>query len=99
MMRTATSVVTAGLLALVLSSPAMAGSHKESEAKGKSAESMGVMGKHAMSGTVRSVDHKLGWVELETGVGMLRLHYPPPALEGVEVGDTMTAELAFRRGK
>lgn len=98
-MRTATSIVTAGLLAMVLSSPALGGAHKESETKGKSAESMGVMGKHAMSGTVQSVDHQQGWLELKTGVGTLRLHYPPTALKGVEVGDTITADLGFRKGK
>lgn len=98
-MRTAISILAAGLLALAVSLPVAAGSHKESEGKGKSAESMGVMGKHAMTGSVESIDHQQGWVDLKTGVGMLRLHYPPAALKGVSVGDTITADLAFRKDK
>ncbi len=64
-----------------------------------SGQQMQTMGQHTMAGTVTSIDHKTGWLRLKTGLGTLRLHYPPPTVKDVKKGDKMTAHLGFTTEK
>ena len=55
-------------------------------------------GEHSMSGTVTDIEHQTGKLSLETGVGELELHFPPPALKEVKEGDQITVHLGFSTG-
>lgn len=64
---------------------------------GQAAQAKGFKGQHAMEGTVQAIDEKTGKVTLETREhGQLVLHFPPPALSGVKVGDSITVQLALK---
>jgi hypothetical protein len=52
-------------------------------------------GKHTMDGKVTKVDAKRGWVDVKTPEGSMKLHFPPPALDGVKTGDSVTIELGM----
>ena len=56
-------------------------------------------GRHTMDGEVTKVDAKRGWVDVKTPEGRMKLHYPPPALDSVKVGDRVTVEIGFRTAK
>jgi hypothetical protein len=57
----------------------------------------GFAGSHQMTGTVTEIDKSSGEVKLEAEGGkMLDLHFPPSALSGVDKGDRLTVQLAFR---
>ncbi len=55
-------------------------------------------GEHSMSGTVTDIDHETGKLSLNTQVGELDLHFPPPALKDVKEGDQLTVHLGFAKG-
>ena len=50
---------------------------------------------HTMDGKVTMVDAKKGWVDVKTPEGSMKLHFPPPALDGVKAGDSVTVELGM----
>lgn len=88
------------LLAGIATTPVMAdyGSAKEDGMK-SSARMEKHMGKHEMTGTVEKIDQGTGMIELKTGVGMLNLHFPPPSIKGLKVGDTISVYLSYTKGK
>ena len=51
--------------------------------------------KHTMDGKVTKVDAKRGWVDVKTPEGSMKLHVPPPALDSVKTGDSVTVELGM----
>jgi hypothetical protein len=55
-------------------------------------------GEHSMTGTVTDIDHQTGKLSLNTQVGELDLHFPPPALKDVKEGDQLTVHLGFMKG-
>jgi len=55
-------------------------------------------GKHSMSGTISAIDHTTGMVTLKTGAGELKLHFPPPAIQKLKEGETITVHLAYSEG-
>jgi hypothetical protein len=55
-------------------------------------------GDHSMSGTVTAIDHQTGMLSLTTGVGELKLHFPPQATKDVKEGDQLTVHLSFSKG-
>jgi hypothetical protein len=91
----------AGLVALcALAGDASAQTHKGPTSPAtaqlqKSSESMA--DKHTLDGEVTKVDAKKGWVDVKTPDGRMKLHFPPSALEGVKVGDSLTIELGMRK--
>lgn len=62
-------------------------------------DDMKCMGRHSMTGTIKEIDPKKGTLEVKTGVGDLRLHFPPASLKDLKVGDTITVHLGFSRSK
>jgi hypothetical protein len=56
------------------------------------------LGEHSMSWTVTDIDHETGKLSLNTQVGELDLHFPPPALKDVKEGDQLTVRLGFMKG-
>ena len=52
-------------------------------------------GAHTMDGKVTKVDAKRGWVDVKTAEGSMKLHFPPPALDSVKKGDSVTIELGM----
>ncbi len=56
----------------------------------------GYKGEHAMPGTVTQIDKGVGTVTVDSLVE-LRLHFPPPALEGIEKGDQVSVKLAIKK--
>ena len=52
-------------------------------------------GTHTMDGKVTKVDAKKGWVDVKTPEGSMKLHFPPPALDSVKTGDSVTIELGM----
>jgi hypothetical protein len=56
-------------------------------------------GQHSMSGKVTKLDAATGMISVETKEGTLELHFPPPSLANVKVGDTMTVYLSFSMGE
>jgi hypothetical protein len=62
-------------------------------------QNMGPMlGQHMMPVTITAIDGKTGLVDVTTGSLALKLHFPPPALAGVKVGDKISVHLAFHKG-
>ena len=61
------------------------------------ASSSDMRGQHAMKGKVTDLDKEKGLMTLETGVGDLKLHFPPTSLQGVEQGDTLSIQLGFQK--
>jgi hypothetical protein len=55
-------------------------------------------GEHSMTGAVTDIDHDTGKLSLNTQVGELDLHFPPPALKDVKEGDQLTVHLGFMKG-
>lgn len=53
-------------------------------------------GRHAMHGTITSLDEKKGWIHLKTDEGTLIMQVPPASLQGVKKGDTVTVNLALK---
>ena len=48
-----------------------------------------------MDGKVTKVNAKKGWVDVKTPEGSMKLHFPPPALDSVKAGDSVTIELGM----
>jgi hypothetical protein len=62
-------------------------------------QNMGPMqGQHMMPATITAIDGKTGLVDVTAGSLALKLHFPPPALAGVKVGDKISVHLAFHKG-
>lgn len=62
-------------------------------------QNMGPMlGQHMLPVTITAIDGKTGLVDATTGNFSLKLHFPPPALADVKVGDKISVHLAFHKG-
>ena len=61
-------------------------------------QNMGPMlGQHMIPVTIAAIDGKTGLVDV-TATGLaLKLHFPPPSLTGIKVGDKITVHLAFHK--
>jgi hypothetical protein len=64
-------------------------------ASGASAQTPSTPGHATVEGRVTKVDAKRGWVDVKTSQGSMKLHFPPPALDGVKAGDSLTVELGL----
>ena len=42
-----------------------------------------------------NLDAKRGWVDVKTPEGSMKLHFPPPALDNVKKGDSVTIDLGI----
>lgn len=56
-----------------------------------------MLGQHMMPVTITAIDSKTGLVDATAGSMALKLHFPPPSLAGVKVGDKITVHLAFHK--
>ena len=56
-----------------------------------------MLGQHMMPVTVTAIDAKTGIVDATAGSMALKLHFPPPSLASVKVGDTISVHLAFHK--
>ena len=52
-------------------------------------------GKHSMSGIISEIDHTTGMLTLKTQAGELKLHFPPPAIQKLKGGETITVHLSY----
>ena len=68
----------------------MQGEHKGAPTKGGKA-----MGSHQMVGTVEDIDTQKGIVDLKTGEGDLKLHFPPKSVANIKKGDQIQVQLSF----
>ena len=59
------------------------------------AQTPAAAGTHTMDGKVTKVDAKRGWVDVKTPEGSMKLHFPPPALDSVKTGNSVTIELGM----
>jgi len=81
---------------------AAAGDYGYSEAKSwsnKGMEKNMMSGKHAMSGTIETVDPKTGWVKLKTSGGDMTLHFPAQSIMDLKKGDVITVHLGFSKSE
>jgi hypothetical protein len=62
-----------------------------------SAQTASTDGVHTMEGEVTKVDAKKGWVDVKTAEGRMKLHFLPPALDNVKVGDSITVGLGMKK--
>ncbi len=92
-----------GGLALLaaLSGPAMAQtgtnpSTTPTPSTGQASGMENMTGRHAMHGTITSLDQKKGWIHLKTQEGTLIMQVPPESLQSVKKGDTVTVNLALK---
>ncbi len=53
------------------------------------------LGEHQMSGTISSINHDKGTVDLKTSEETLKLHFPPQAIRDLKQGDKITVSLGF----
>lgn len=56
-----------------------------------------MMGKHDMSATVESINHKTGFMKLKTGMGEMTIHYPPKTVSDLNKGDKITVHLGYSK--
>ena len=85
----------AGALA---AAPVFAQDHAGMAMPGMPGMDMGaMMGQHMMPVTVTAIDNKTGLVDAMAGNMALKLHFPPPSLAGVKVGDKISVHLAFHK--
>jgi hypothetical protein len=82
MLKVLTWVATVMLIVGISLAPVMAGTTEEE-------------GKHSMSGTISAIDHTTGMLTLKTGAGELKLHFPPPAIQKLKEGETITVHLSY----
>jgi len=59
--------------------------------------SSNIVGQHTMEGEVTKVDAKKGWIDIKSPEGRMKLHFPPPALQSVKVGDRVSVEMGLKR--
>ncbi|MCP5412763.1 MAG: hypothetical protein H6924_11695 [Alphaproteobacteria bacterium] len=65
---------------------------------GQGMQGMGpMMGQHMMNVTVTAIDTKTGMIDVSAGAIAMKLHFPPPSLAGVKVGDKISVHLAFHK--
>ena len=57
----------------------------------------GMQGMHMMPSTVSALDSKTGLVDVTSGSMVLKLHFPPPSLAGLKVGDKISVHLGFSK--
>ena len=90
------AVVLAGGLAFA---PALAQDHAGMAGmQGMPGMDMGaMMGQHMMPVSVTAIDNKTGLIDATAGNMALKLHFPPPSLAGVKVGDKISVHLAFHK--
>ena len=88
-------VIAAMFAGSVTSTVAVADDMKPKTEIGMKAKKMGV---HNMAGTIEKIDHKTGMVSVKTGEGTLDVHFPPPAIKDLKMGDTITLHLSFSKG-
>ncbi|HET9122711.1 MAG TPA: hypothetical protein VFN52_04320 [Acidiferrobacteraceae bacterium] len=102
-------ILAAATLVALAATPAFAASGSMNDMSGMSGMSNntkcthsktvhGVMGVHTMGGTVTAINHRTGMLSLKTGMGVLRLHFPPKALAHVKDGEHLVAHLGFTVG-
>ena len=60
-------------------------------------EPAGMMGEHAMTGTISGIDHKTGVVKLESKPHDMELHFPPAAIKDLKKGNKITVQLSFKK--
>lgn len=55
------------------------------------------MGEHQMTGTISSINHDKGTVDLKTAENneTLKLHFPPQSIRDLKQGDKITVQLSF----
>ena len=63
-----------------------------------SAATSSVHGQHSMTGTIAMIDHTTGMLTLKTAEGDLQLHFPPPTVQTLKQGDTITVHLSYSQG-
>lgn len=59
----------------------------------------GYRGEHEMTGKVTKIDQKSGKVSVDTAVGNLDLHFPPPAVADLKQGDEITVRLGYKKAE
>ncbi len=52
-------------------------------------------GEHQMTGTISSINHDKGTVDVKTAEETLKLHFPPQAIRDLKQGDRITVQLGF----
>ncbi|MDE2150424.1 MAG: hypothetical protein KGJ55_11490 [Gammaproteobacteria bacterium] len=86
-MKTTLSTAVAAALALSAAGAALATEYGPEQAH------------HAMPATITKIDHKTGVVDAESmGFGLV-VHYPPPAIKDLKVGDKIMIDLGFQQAK
>lgn len=89
-MKALLTLLAAGLLAVAYVSPVSAAGEGEHPKELKNAE-----GQHVMAGTISEIDHEKGTLTLDTGVAPLQLHFPPSAIQNMQMGDKVAVQLAI----
>lgn len=56
-------------------------------------------GEHEMTGKVTKIDPKAGMVNLNTALGDMSLHFPPPAVADLKQGDEITVRLGYKKAR
>ena len=56
------------------------------------------IGEHQMAGTISSIDHDTGAVQVKTAETTLELMFPPQAVRNLKQGDAVTVNMAFSKG-
>jgi BON domain len=54
-------------------------------------------GEHALRGTITAIDPRTGVLRLRTSAGELTIPFPPPSVQDLKEGDTLTVYVAFEK--
>lgn len=100
-MKTFLSALGAGVLAVALGAAGPAAAAESGHAGGEQAAHASKplleneMGHHVMVGTITRIDHRKGTLSVDTGIAPLDLHFPPPAIAKLKMGDRVAVELGI----
>ena len=88
-------MIRSSIVATGIALAAMGAAQAQTTTAPTTAAASAAAGKHTVDGKVTKVNAKKGWVDVKTSEGSMKLHFPPPALENVKAGDSVTVEIGM----
>lgn len=93
------NIISVTLAAALTTGLGLTGMLQTAQGAEEKAAANGYQGEHEMKGKVTKIDQKSGKVSVDTAVGNLDLHFPPPAVADLKQGDEITVRLGYKKAE